>query len=55
MRVLKKAVCILVGVIGIAPASARAGTLTTMFNSDSGGLEGWSVLFDLTSLILTVC
>ena len=47
MRVLKLAVCILVGVIGIAPASARAGTIT-MFGIDNGAPGGWSVLFDLT-------
>ena len=47
MRVLN--VCILVGVIGIAPASARADTIG-MLGIDNGGLAGWSVLFDLTVL-----
>ena len=34
----------------LAPASARASSLTTSFNEDTDGLAGWSVLFDLTVL-----
>ena len=42
------------GVIGIAPASAQAGTIT-MFGIDNGAPGGWSVLFDLTVPGPAVC